>query len=71
MNIEDDEVFAAQVVLKKNGCYAGALDGKMGPATGYAIKLFEANKGLTVTGTLGTKTKQSIRLSHAETAVCR
>ena len=69
--IADDDVFAAQVVLKKNGCYTGALDGKLGTGTVYAIKLFEANEGLDVTGKLTTETKKAIKAKHADSTVCR
>lgn len=67
----DDEVFAAQVVLKNNGCYSGALDGLMGPSTEHAIKLFEANRGMKVTGQLTNQTKEAIRNSYALRTVCR
>lgn len=69
--IEDDAVFAAQVVLKKNGCYDGRLDGVLADGTVYAIKLFEANMGLVPTGALGADTASALRASHDRFDICR
>ena len=69
--IEDDAVFAAQVVLRKNGCYDGRLDGVLADGTVYAIKLFEANFGLPVTGGLGAETQAALRASHDRFDICR
>ena len=69
--IEDDAVFAAQVVLQKNGCYDGRLDGILGPGTVYALKLFEANMGLAVTGLPNGETGNALRLSHNRFDICR
>ena len=69
--IEDDAVFAAQVVLKKNGCYDGRLDGVLADGTVYAIKLFEANMGLVPTGALGADTQTVLRQSHDRFDICR
>ncbi len=69
--IQDDSVFAAQVVLRKNGCYDGRLDGVLAEGTVYAIKLFEANMGLVPTGALGADTQTALRQSHDRFDVCR
>gem|GEM_PF-6293397 len=69
--IEDDQVFAAQVVLRKNGCYDGRLDGVLTDGTVYAIKLFEANMGLIPTGKLSDETEAALRASHDRFDICR
>ena len=69
--IEDDRVFAAQVVLRKNGCYDGRLDGVLADGTIYAIKLFEANMGLMPTGKLTAETESALRDSHDRFDICR
>ncbi len=69
--IEDDAVFAAQVVLRKNGCYDGRLDGVLADGTVYAIKLFEANMGLIPTGELNDETAAALRQSHDRFDICR
>lgn len=69
--IEDDRVFAAQVVLRKNGCYDGRLDGVLAEGTIYAIKLFEANMGLGLTGKLTPETEAALRQSHNRFDICR
>ncbi len=69
--IEDDRVFAAQVVLRKNGCYDGRLDGVLADGTVYAIKLFEANMGLVPTGKLTSETETALRQSHDRFDICR
>ena len=69
--IEDDRVFAAQVVLRKNGCYDGRLDGVLADGTIYAIKLFEANMGLLLTGTLTPETETALQQSHDRFDICR
>jgi len=69
--IDDDEVFAAQVVLRKNGCYEGRLDGVLADGTVYAIKLFEANMGLRPTGELAAETSEVLRQSHDRFDICR
>lgn len=69
--IEDDRVFAAQVVLRKNGCYDGRLDGVLAEGTVYAIKLFEANMGLVPTGDLTPETETALRQNHDRFDICR
>lgn len=69
--IKDDRVFAAQVVLRKNGCYDGRLDGVLADGTIYAIKLFEANMGLMPTGELTPDTENALRDSHDRFDICR
>ena len=69
--IEDDQVFAAQVVLQKNGCYDGRLDGVLAPGTVYGLKLFEANMGLQITGLPVGETQAALRASHNRFDICR
>ena len=69
--IEDDQVFAAQVILQKNGCYDGRLDGVLGSGTVYGLKLFEANKGLQITGEPTGETQAALRASHNRFDICR
>ncbi len=69
-NIQDDNVFAAQVVLKKNGCYSGSLDGVLGAETIYAIKLFQANLGKQITGELSENVRSEIQSYHGQNSVC-
>lgn len=69
--IDDDQVFAAQVVLRKNGCYQGRLDGVLADGTVYAIKLFEANMGMRPSGELSAETTEALRQSHDRFDICR
>jgi peptidoglycan hydrolase-like protein with peptidoglycan-binding domain len=54
-----DIVRAAQQKLNDEGYKSGTPDGKMGPVTGAAIRKYQQDKGLSVTGTLDEST-----LSH-------
>ena len=46
--------------LNAVGCWAGAVDGTLGPQTEQAIKEFQAAEGLTVDGKLGPQTEQAL-----------
>jgi peptidoglycan hydrolase-like protein with peptidoglycan-binding domain len=46
----DDFLKGVQRELKRAGYDPGAQDGKMGPATRYALKRFQRDQGLPVTG---------------------
>lgn len=50
-----------QTALKNAGYNPGAIDGKMGRQTKEAIKLFQRNNNLTVTGKAGKKTWKLLR----------
>jgi peptidoglycan hydrolase-like protein with peptidoglycan-binding domain len=45
-----DVIKGLQHELKRAGYDPGALDGKMGPATRYALKRFQEDHGLPTTG---------------------
>ena len=46
--------------LDNVGCWAGPVDGELGPQTEAAIKAFQAAKGLTVDGLLGPVTESAL-----------
>ncbi|MBF0384716.1 MAG: peptidoglycan-binding protein [Candidatus Omnitrophica bacterium] len=50
-----------QQALKNAGLYKGKLDGKIGPKTLEAIKLFQTNKGLKVDGEIGRDTWEKLK----------
>ncbi len=58
-----DQVAAVQRRLKQWGYYDGAIDGKFGPATEKAVKLFQKKNGLKVDGIIGDKTAAAIGIS--------
>jgi len=45
-----------QIALQKAGFYKGRIDGKIGPQTKEAIKIFQKAKGLKIDGAVGAKT---------------
>jgi peptidoglycan hydrolase-like protein with peptidoglycan-binding domain len=55
-----------QTQLASVGCYTGAIDGVIGPATTQALKSFQSASGLTVDGVYGSNTKA--KLSSAASA---
>ena len=55
-----------QTDLNAVGCYAGSVDGSLGPQTEEAIKEFQAAAGLTVDGLLGPETEQALQDAVAE-----
>lgn len=55
-----DEIKKAQEKLNELGYDCGTPDGKIGKKTTAAIKKFQEDKGLTVDGILGTKTKKEL-----------
>ena len=50
-----------QTALKNAGFYAGEIDGKIGPQTKRAIKVFQKSKGFTPDGIVGPKTWNELR----------
>ena len=54
-------VMKAQQTLQALGMYDGAVDGVMGPGTAAAIRDFQSQSGLDVTGKLDLKTMKEIR----------
>lgn len=55
-----DELEMWQTDLNAVGCYAGAVDGSLGPNTEAAIRDFQIAKGLTVDGRLGPQTESAL-----------
>jgi len=56
------ESVAVQVqnVLSQNGYYSGAIDGLIGPASRRAIRAYQADHGLSVTGRIDSELLQSL-----------
>ena len=61
--IYDQEV---QRELQKVGCYNGALDGIVGPATDEGILQFQKAKGLGITGVLDQQTRKALTAAADE-----
>jgi hypothetical protein len=55
-------VVAAQARLQRLGYYRGAVDGSFGPLTAEAIRGFQVDNGLPVTGDLDARTQRSLGL---------
>lgn len=57
--------------LNAVGCWAGPVDGKLGPETEHAIKQFQTAEKLTVDGKLGPKTETALaKAASAGKKVC-
>ncbi|HJT87933.1 MAG TPA: peptidoglycan-binding domain-containing protein [Bryobacteraceae bacterium] len=56
-------VTAAQRSLKQKGFYKGNLDGDMGPETRAAVREYQKNSNLNVTGRLDQATLSSLGVS--------
>jgi peptidoglycan hydrolase-like protein with peptidoglycan-binding domain len=54
------DVFAVQRELKRHGFYAGPIDGVIGTATEAALRAYQRDRGLTVTGRLDAPTVRSL-----------
>jgi peptidoglycan hydrolase-like protein with peptidoglycan-binding domain len=46
----DSSVSQVQAALARKGYYRGAIDGSLGPATRNALRRYQQNQGLDVTG---------------------
>lgn len=57
-----------QTDLNAVGCYAGPVDGALGPETEAAIKEFQSAAGLTVDGLLGPATESALQTAVADGA---
>jgi len=60
------DVFAAQQRLKDRGYYAGPVDGVLGPATEAALRTYQRDQGLTVTGRLDSPTVRHLMSEAGE-----
>lgn len=58
---EGSKVKSLQRMLKKVGCYKGAIDGVYGDLTYEAVKKYQYQKGLHADGMAGSKTLSSLR----------
>jgi len=56
-----DGVMNVQRALKNGGYYDGKVDGKVGPRTKKAIKVFQRSKKLTADGVVGRKTLERLK----------
>lgn len=64
-------VKALQAALVAVGCYAGTVDGVVGPATTKAVRAFQAADGLTADGVYGSATRTKLLAAAAAgTRVC-
>lgn len=59
------QVSQVQTVLKNQGFYYGAIDGKFGSATETAVKAFQRDRGLTPDGKVGTLTLKALGISSS------
>ena len=58
----DTSVSQVQAALARKGYYRGAIDGSLGPATRNALKQYQQNHGLAVTGRVDRSVIESLRL---------
>lgn len=56
----------AQMALKNVGLYAGAIDGKLGPASKAAVSAFQQKWSLPPTGVLDSKTERTLAVVTAQ-----
>jgi peptidoglycan hydrolase-like protein with peptidoglycan-binding domain len=58
-------VRSVQAELARRGYYAGAVDGKLGPATRAAVRAFQQDAGLPPTGTIDERLLSETRIADA------
>jgi peptidoglycan hydrolase-like protein with peptidoglycan-binding domain len=58
--LADAESYAIQGRLKVDGYYTGKIDGIIGDSTKDAIRAFQAERGLPITGHVGPKTYKAL-----------
>jgi hypothetical protein len=61
---DDDGVTGAQARLANLGYDTGDVDGKLGPVTAAALREFQEDHGLEVTGALDAPTRERLRARH-------
>jgi peptidoglycan hydrolase-like protein with peptidoglycan-binding domain len=59
-NKYSQEIYDAQIILKKLGLYSSDVDGLNGPGTSRALKNFQSKAGLNTDGVLGPLTKSAL-----------
>lgn len=59
-NKYSQEIYDAQIILKKLGLYSSDVDGLNGPGTRRALKNFQSKAGLNTDGVLGPLTKSAL-----------
>jgi peptidoglycan hydrolase-like protein with peptidoglycan-binding domain len=59
-NKYSQEIYDAQIILKKLGLYSSDVDGLNGPGTIRALKNFQSKAGLNTDGVLGPNTKSAL-----------
>ncbi|NLI21171.1 MAG: hypothetical protein GX418_06455 [Clostridiales bacterium] len=67
--VKGDEVTRMQTKLKELGYYTGEVDGQYGQGTAQAVKLFQAQQGLTADGLAGTDTLTALYGGAAQTYI--
>ena len=55
-----EQTIQVQAALRKLGYYTGSIDGLMGPATQTAIRTFQIDHGLSVTGKIDDKLEREL-----------
>jgi len=60
----DGNVRNAQAALNQQGYDVGAVDGQWGPNTQSAVRRYQAEHGLTPTGTLDSATRNALGVNH-------
>ena len=51
-----------RAALGREGFYHGAIDGSVGPATGNALRRYQRDRGLSVTGRIDRSVVEALRL---------
>lgn len=59
-----DTICGVQARLQNLGYYAGPIDGRVNPATTAALKRFQKEHGLSVTGTVDSQTRSALQTAH-------
>jgi hypothetical protein len=70
-NPDRDDVYQAQIKLSKLRYQPGRIDGLMGANTTAAIKQFQSNNGLPITGKLDEKTRQELQVEYDKLTTSR
>ena len=58
----DDTPYAVQSALRRRGYYHGSIDGDIGPGTRSAIRTYQSDRGLPVTGQIDGRLLNSLGL---------